>query len=254
MSIFDGKKEKYYLNNYKITIQYDGSCYAGWQTQAQQNTVQQKLSESIEIILKEKINLIGSGRTDTGVHALGQVANFRTSGTLDANKFLYSLNSILPYDISVLNMEKVSENFHSRFDAKIRNYLYLITKHKSALFYKYSYFYHYPIDCLRLNELSRSILGKKDFTSFSKKKSDTENKICEVYQARWKETNGFVMFYISADRYLHGMVRTIVGTLLYTLKKELNNEYIENIFEQRNREAASESAPANGLFLFKVKY
>lgn len=242
------------MNNYKLTIQYDGSRYAGWQTQSEQNTIQHKISESIGIILKEKINLIGSGRTDTGVHALGQTANFRTTETLEKSKFLYSLNSVLPEDIAVLNLKSVEENFHSRFDAKRRTYLYLITRHKSALFYKYSYFYHYPIDCRRLNELSFSIKGKKDFTSFSKKKSDTKNKICNVYEARWRETNGFVMFYISADRYLHGMVRTIVGTLLHALKKNLNNEYLENIFDEKNREAASESAPAKGLFLFKVKY
>lgn len=242
------------MSNYKLTIQYDGSGYAGWQTQSQQNTVQQKISESIGIILKEKINLIGSGRTDTGVHALGQVANFRTTKILEKNKFLYSLNSVLPSDIAVLDLEPVNENFHSRFDARRRSYLYLISKHKSALFYKYSYFYHYRIDCPRLNDLSRSFIGKKDFTSFSKKKSDTMNKICEVFEARWRETNGFVVFYISADRFLHGMVRTIVGTLLYAMKKDFDNGYIENIFAQRDREMAGESAPANGLFLFKVKY
>lgn len=242
------------MSNYKLTIQYDGTGYAGWQAQSKQNTIQEKISESIEILLKEKIILNGSGRTDTGVHALGQIANFRTSARLDKNKFLYSLNSILPYDISILNLEQVDDDFHARFDAKRRSYLYLITKHKSAFFHKYSFYYHYPIDCVRINELSRFFIGQKDFTSFSKKKSDTKNKICEVYEAQWKETRGFVIFYISADRYLHGMVRTIVGTLLNAMKRDFTGEYIENIFAKKDREAASESAPANGLFLFKVKY
>lgn len=112
------------MNNYKLVIQYDGTEYSGWQIQKNQNTIQQKISDSIEIILKEKVNLIGSGRTDTGVHALGQVANFKTEQNIDVAKFIYSLNSILPNDIAVLKIEQVSEDFHARFDAKKKN-LYL---------------------------------------------------------------------------------------------------------------------------------
>jgi tRNA pseudouridine38-40 synthase len=248
---FAGKAE---MNNYKLTIQYDGTMYSGWQIQAKENTVQQKVSDSIGIILKEKVSLIGSGRTDTGVHALGQIANFRTVHTFDPNKFLYSLNSILPSDIGVLQLEKVSENFHARFDAKKRTYIYLISKHKSPFFFKYSYFYHYNTDCRLLNELSSIVIGKKDFTSFARKHSDTKNKICEVYEARWRETRDMVLFYITADRFLHGMVRTIVGTLLHTLKNDLDNKYLENIFAENDRTIAAEAVPAKGLFLFKVKY
>ena len=111
------------MHNYKLTIQYDGTAYFGWQIQKNQITIQQKITDAVETILKEKVNLIGSGRTDTGVHALGQVANFRTGTEIDRYKFLYSLNSVLPHDISVIDMEKVGENFHSRFDAKKRTYL-----------------------------------------------------------------------------------------------------------------------------------
>ena len=150
-----------------------GTGYSGWQTQKNQVTIQQKIKESIEVILKEEINLIGSGRTDTGVHALGQVANFRTEQEPNPYKFLYSLNSVLPADISVLNMEKVPENFHSRFDARKRTYIYMISKHKSPFFSRYSYFYHFPIQCDKLNKLTESILGKHNFTSFSKRNSDT---------------------------------------------------------------------------------
>ncbi len=242
------------MNNFKLIIQYDGTKYSGWQIQKNQNTIQQKISDSIEIILKEKVNFIGSGRTDTGVHALGQAANFKSEQKINIHKFQYSLNSILPNDIVVLKMERVSENFHSRFDAKKRTYFYLITKHKSPFYFRYSYFYPYQADIAKLNQLSTSFTGKKDFTSFSRKRSDTKNKICEVYEARWKETKDFILFYISADRFLHGMVRTIVGTLLYSLKNNLDGKYIEDIFSEKNREAADEAVPAKGLFLFKVKY
>ena len=242
------------VNNYKLTIRYDGTVYSGWQIQLGQNTIQQKISDSIAILLKEKVNLIGSGRTDTGVHAWDQVANFKTDQLISDEKFIYSLNSILPKDISVLKSEKVNENFHSRYDAKKRIYMYLITKHKSPFLTRYAYLYYYPVDCTILNRLSLSVTGKKDFTSFSRKNSDTENKICEVYDVCWKETRDLVIFYISADRFLHGMVRTIVGTLLFVFKTNLDNKYLENIFAGKDRTLAAEAAPAKGLFLFKVKY
>ena len=242
------------MNNYKLTIQYDGTDYSGWQIQKNEITVQQKITESVETILKEKVNLIGSGRTDTGVHALGQVANFRIEKEIDQYRFLYSLNSVLPGDISVLNIEKVSENFHSRFDAKRRTYIYLMTDQKSPFYNKYSYFYHFVVDTNLLNKLSETILGKHDFTSFSKKNSDTQNKVCEIYEARWKKTGGMILFYISADRFLHGMVRAVTGTLLYALKNNLDGSYIQKVVDTKDREAAAEAAPAKGLFLYKAKY
>ncbi len=242
------------MNNYKLIIQYDGTGYSGWQIQKGQMTVQQKITESIETILKEKINLIGSGRTDAGVHALGQAANFRTEQEIDHHKFRYSLNSILPKDISIIKLEKVSDNFHARFDAKKRSYIYFISKNKSPFYHKYSWFYHFNIDCMKLNSLSETVIGRQDYSSFSRKNTETKNKICEIYEARWKETRSLVIFYISADRFLHGMVRAITGTLLNALKNSRGSEYIEDVISARDREKADEAAPAKGLFLFKVKY
>lgn len=242
------------MNNFKLIIQYDGSNYSGWQIQNNQVTIQQTITESIEILLKEKINLIGSGRTDTGVHALGQAANFRSEQRIDQYKFLYSLNSILPRDISIIKLENVYESFHARFDAKKRVYIYLLSLNKSPFFNNYSYFYHSRLDCNHLNQLSETLIGKKDFTSFSKKNSDTANKTCEIYNIHWKMAKNLLMMYISADRFLHGMVRAITGTLLFVLKNNLDNSYIEQVLEAKDREAAAEAAPAKGLFLFKVKY
>jgi tRNA pseudouridine38-40 synthase len=242
------------LNNYKLIIQYDGTGYCGWQIQKNQMTVQQKITESIEIILKKKVNLIGSGRTDTGVHALGQVANFRTEQELDLYKFPYSLNSILPADISVLQLEKTTENFHARFDARKRIYIYLVSGYKSPFYDNYSYFYHSKIDCRRLNELTGPLLGTHDFSSFSKKNSDTKNKICEIYEAYWRQAGRLTLFYIAADRFLHGMVRAVTGTLLHSLKNSLDTSYIVQVLESRERDNAAEAVPAKGLFLFKVKY
>jgi len=241
------------LNNYKLTIQYDGTNYAGWQMQDNAKTIQETIARSIEIILKEKVNLIGSGRTDAGVHAFGQVANFRTEQEIDFFRFQHSLNSILPADISIIRMEKVPEKFHSRFDAKNRKYLYLISKIKSPFYYKYS-LQKRNLNISMLNKLSKEFLGKKDFTSFCKKNSEVNNKFCEVTSIGWRETKEFYLFLISADRFLHGMVRTVVGTLFQAADKNLDEKFIRNIFEQFNREAAGEAVPAKGLFLYKVSY
>jgi tRNA pseudouridine38-40 synthase len=241
------------MNNYKLTIQYDGTDYAGWQIQENSRTVQGTISDVIKVITTAEINLIASGRTDSGVHALGQVANFRYEKEIDIYRFQHSINSILPLDISVINIHKVSNSFHARFDAKERTYLYLISKEKYPFYYKYSLLKK-NLDINLVNELSSTFLGKKDFTSFCKKNSDVKDKICKLNFIRWRETKNFYLFFVSADRFLHGMVRTIIGTLFKTLDLGESKNYIENIFNEKSREAAGEAVAVKGLFLYKVKY
>lgn len=241
------------MNNYKLTIQYDGTNYAGWQIQDNAKTIQGILSESIKTILREDINLIGSGRTDSGVHAIGQIANFRCENRIDIHRFNHSLNSILPVDISVLNINEVEESFHSRFDAQLRTYLYVISKIKSPFYFKYSIF-NRKLDIKSLNKLSKIFLGKKDFSSFCKKKFDVESRLCEVRQINWRETKNFYLFYVSADRFLHGMVRTMIGTLFNAVEIKDGNEYINNVINDKSIESAGESVPPKGLFLYRVDY
>ena len=240
--------------NYKLTIQYDGTRYAGWQIQANALTIQGVISKSIEQILQNEINLIGSGRTDSGVHALGQVANFALDCELDLFKFKYSLNSVLPDDISITKVESVDEKFHARFSAKRRSYIYLISNQKSPFFDRYSYTLFSGFDQDRMNELSQALVGTKDFTSFSKTNTEVQNKICEVYEARWRRHRNFFIFNIEANRFLYGMVRAIVGSLLKAYSPEEGMNYLKNIFNQKDRSAAADSVPAKGLFLYKVKY
>jgi len=187
---------------------------------------------------------------------LGQAANFRTEKELDAYKFLYSLNSILPNDISVTEMNKVSDDFHARFDAKSRSYIYLFSHRKSPFFEKYSYFYPLvtKFDVHNLNHLSSCLLGEHDFTSFSRKNSDIDDKTCTIKEIHWRQNRERTIFYITANRFLHGMVRTIVGTLLFAAEKNLDEEYLLKLFELKDRTEAEESVPAKGLFLFKVRY
>ncbi|MGE5436836.1 MAG: tRNA pseudouridine(38-40) synthase TruA [Syntrophothermus sp.] len=242
--------------NYKLLIQYDGTNYSGWQIQDNSVSIQSKITESLELLTKVKINLIGSGRTDSGVHALGQIANFRLEYPLDIYKFKFQLNSILPKDISIKDMSEVDEDFHSRFDAKKRSYIYLFSKIKSPFYYKYSTMIRVNMnfDVDSLNQNSKYFLGSKDFTSFCRKNTETQNKICNVYNVHWKETKELIIFFIEADRFLHSMVRTITGTILALNNNLISPSEIKNIFEAKDRDLSGEAVPSKGLFLYKIKY
>ena len=242
------------MKNYKLLIQYDGTDFSGWQIQNNAETIQQNITDAIKILLKEDVNLIGSGRTDAGVHALGQVANFRTENEIDIYRFRHSLNAILPSDIAILNMEEVSESFHARFDAKKRSYIYLLTQVKSPFYINYSYFYPTDINLEKLNLASKIFFGEKDYTSFSKKNIEIDNKICSVFDLRWRKKGDLIIFYIRANRFLHGMVRTITGTLLKSQAEANPEKFIADIFNSKDRKEAADSVPSKGLFLYKVEY
>lgn len=240
--------------NYLLSIQYDGTKFFGWQNQNNLRTVQGEIEKAISIILKKEVNIIGAGRTDAGVHALGQKANFRVEESLNIYRFGYSLNSILPNDISITELKEVPENFHARFDAKKRSYIYLISKKKTPFYNNYSYYYPLDLDINYLNKISLSLIGEKDFTSFCKKCDEVANKICTVHKARWYQKNDLTIFKITANRYLRGMVRAIVGTLLMAEKNKLSKEELNELINHKNREFAGENVPAKGLFLYKVEY
>lgn len=242
------------MNNYKLIIQYDGTEYSGWQIQNNAKTIQGELKKAIDLVLSEDINIIGSGRTDSGVHSFGQTANFISEKTLDLSKFKLSINSLTKKDIFIESVEFADEKFHSRFDAKKRSYVYFFSKELSPFAYKFTYNYPpiFNYSLMELNNISRQIIGKFDFTSFSKKNEELENKFCTIYESRWRFFKNTLIYYIQADRFLHGMVRTIAGTIINIIKNKNNN--LLNILDQKNRDAAGTSVPANGLFLYKVRY
>ena len=244
------------MPNYKIVIQYNGKNYAGWQIQENAVTVQQIIKEAIEKITRQKINLIGSGRTDSGVHALGQTANFLSEKIVDEYKFLYSLNSILPNDISVISVNEVNQDFNARFDAKSRSYIYLISDFKSPFYFDFTYHISWLRNnhIERLNYISTFFTGGKDFTSFTKHESEVENKICNVSNIHWRKSKFLTIFYIEGNRFLHGMVRAIVGTILFSIRENKNENYILDLFDCKDRSKAGISVPSKGLFLYKVKY
>ncbi|MCK6606183.1 MAG: tRNA pseudouridine(38-40) synthase TruA [Ignavibacteriaceae bacterium] len=242
------------MPNYRLDISYDGGEFCGWQIQKQENSVQGTITRALEILFRHKINLIGAGRTDAGVHALGQVANFTSDEETDTAHLRYKLNSIVPRSIAVKNVSVVPGDFNARFSAKTRVYYYIITGAKSPFFYKYAVYMYNPLNLSLLNSYSELLAGKRDYASFTKQFHKNDSNICDIISAQWRKKGSYTIFRIEANRFLHGMVRTIVGTQLMLQRTEESPEVFGNIIEGKDRKLSASSAPAHGLFLYKVTY
>ncbi|RKU19670.1 tRNA pseudouridine(38-40) synthase TruA [Candidatus Poribacteria bacterium] len=256
------------MRNIKLVLEYDGTNYNGWQTQPNVPTVQATVENALMKLTKTPIQVIGAGRTDSGVHAEGQVANFRTDAQIPLSGFQKGLNATLPRDIVVCSATEVSADFHARFSATSRRYRYTILnrEYPSALSRQTSYFFPEEIDVVRINDLCQMLIGKKDFSSFQKTGSDRINPVCEIYEAHWWQKAPYIYFEIEADSFLRGMVRAIVGTILTFNHKFLVASGVQNtryqdakteflrILEAKDRSTAGMSVPAHGLSLIEVKY
>ncbi len=245
------------MHNYKITIQYDGTHFSGWQIQNNAVTVQDEIRKAVNTITREEVNLIGSGRTDSGVHALGQVANFQLTTEIDPYRFLNSVNAIIPNDITVTNICEAKESFHSRFDATKRSYIYIFNTQPSPFLRKFSSYipdFHKLYNIKQLNDISKFLLGEHNFTSLSKKNDEVPNKLCTIFEIGWRKNGQFIIFYIQGNRFLRGMVRIVTGTMLEASLKDKPLEYLEKLIKSENNENAGTAVEAKGLFLYKVKY
>ncbi len=242
------------MKNYKITIQYDGAPFFGWQIQAKGKTVQGEITRALETLLKHQVTLTGAGRTDSGVHALGQVANFKTEKEIESRRFLHSLNSLLPFSIRIRDISEVPVNFNSRFDAISRSYLYFISKRPTPFDYQHVWAYHYDLNVNRLNEISAPLKGAHNFASFTKLAKERDKYDCNITALKWNGIKDRIVLYIEADRFLHGMVRAITGTAISIHQEGGDAEKMLAVLEARDRKAAAMSAPANGLLLYKVRY
>ena len=256
------------MRNIKLVLEYDGTNYNGWQTQPNLPTVQATLENALTQLTKTPTQIIGAGRTDSGVHAEGQVANFHTTSQMPTIAFQKGLNATLPRDIVVCSVTEVSSEFHARFSATSRRYRYTILnrEYPSALSRQTSYFLPTEIDVVRINDLCQMLIGKRDFSSFQKTGSDRINPVCEIYEAHWRQKESYIYFEIEADSFLRGMVRAIVGTVLTFNRKFLlasgaqNTRYQDakteflSILEAKDRSTAGMSVPAHGLSLISVKY
>lgn len=244
------------MKNIKLIIEYEGSNYSGWQRQDNVKTIQDEIEKAIEKTIKEKISLIGSGRTDKKVHALGQVANFKTKSKMPGIRYKHALKEYLPEDISIVDSKEVSLDFHSRFDARKKAYKYIIYNGKlpRALYRRFSAFCHYDLDIEAMKEASKYFIGSHDFGSFKSTKSIVHTNIRTVYNIEIEKTKDIIEIIIEGKSFLHNMVRIIVGTLLYVGRGKILKEEIPDIMAASNREKAGPTAPPQGLYLKEVFY
>ena len=239
---------------YFFEISYDGSNYNGWQNQANATGVQQVVEETLTKLLREKISIVGSGRTDTGVHCIQQYFHTDVSKEINAGDLLPRLNSFLPKDIAIRSVVKVKPDAHARYDARERSYEYHITTRKNPLLVGRAYYLFKPCDVALMNEAASRLIGKHDFTSFSKVKTDVNHFECAIQKASWKRKGDMMIFSISANRFLRGMVRAVVGTLLDVGSRKITVKEFHAIIKSKDRKKAGMNVPAEGLYLTSVKY
>ena len=245
------------MRNIKLIVEYDGSDYKGWQIQKNDPTIQGVIEEKLGIILNQKTRVVGSGRTDAGVHALNQVAHFFTSSKIEVESLKKGLNSLLPPDIIIKNLVEVDTGFHARYDAKSRVYKYLIFGGDtlSTFYRRFSWQVHHQLDIERMRKAADCLLGWHDFASFQgadSKSHSSERKIIQF--AIRGRSKGWIITTVEANAFLRHMVRTIMGTLLELGKRNMTVEEFSDILESKDRRRAGVPAPPQGLFLKEVKY
>ena len=238
-----------------ICISYKGAAYSGWQIQKNAPSIQQKLEEALSIVFSQSVSVTGCGRTDAVVDAIDYFAHFDLSSDVkESKRAVYKLNAILPCDISVSALYRVSDDAHARFDAVRRSYVYRIHTFKDP-FCTESYFYKFPVNVETMNEAAKKLIGTQDFSCFEKVGSDNKTSVCTVYEARWREVDDtHFEFEITANRFLRNMVRAIVGTLLEVGRGHKTQEDIDEILKSGDRCKAGGSVPGNALFLNKIEY
>ena len=241
--------------NFKLTIQYDGTDYCGWQIQKNVITVQATIKKALEEIVKtNNVNVIGSGRTDSGVHSVGQVCSVKLKTNMTNIQLLKALNSKLPNNIRVSLSEIVDDNFNARFSAVDREYIYKIKKESSPFDYKYYWNYPYDYDINILNNCAKIVIEQNNFYNFCKPSPDIKNYNCTINYSQWEIENDILIYQINANRFLHHMVRMLVGTMLEVSRGKISKVDFLNLFNQNLNKNMILTAPSKGLYLFKVKY
>ena len=244
------------MMNIKLTLEYDGTDYHGWQVQPNGKTIQEVLEHALGEILQEKVRLHGSGRTDAGVHAMGQVANLVCSRDIDLWKLQRGLNGLTSRDIVVKKAETVSDSFDARRDARKRVYEYRIWNHPwpSVFHRRFAYHVHYPLKRSAMEESIRVLEGEHDFSSFQASGCDAAHPIRRIYRNSIEVRDNLLVFRIEANAYLRHMVRNIVGTLIEVGREERSPADMAKLLMAKDRTQAGPTAPPQGLFLVEVEY
>jgi len=250
---------QYIMRNICLTIEYDGTRFCGWQRQASGKslrTVQEEIEKTAKKLFSEKIRLTGAGRTDSGVHAEGQVANFKIDSKLPLRNIKRGLNSLLPRDIAVCSIEAKGPSFHARFDAEGKLYRYTILnkKERSPLLKRYTAFCSYGLDINAMRKAARYFIGRKDFRSFQASDKRNGNSVRTIKRLEVISKGSLIEIYIQADGFLYNMVRNIAGTLIDVGRGRIAPEETIDILSKRHRSAAGQTAPSKGLCLVKVFY
>ncbi len=239
---------------YFIELQYKGTHYHGWQIQPNAITVQEVLQNTLSTLLRQKTNIVGAGRTDTGVHASYYVAHFDIDKELDSDTLLMRWNRFLPNDIYIFAIQKVADDTHARFSAIKREYHYFINLRKNPFNQDFAFRLSYKLDISLMNQAAKQLIGTKDFTSFSKLHTQVNNNICKLYEAGFTLQNSRFLFKISANRFLRNMVRSIVGTLLEVGSGKIDLQEFNAIIQCKERSKAGFSVPGKALFLTDIAY
>lgn len=244
------------MHRYFIRLSYRGTAYHGWQVQPGCTTIQKTLEQALSTILRNKTNVTGCGRTDTGVHASFFIAHFDSPAELTepGDKLLFRINNYLPADIEIQQIIPVEENAHARFDAIARTYEYHIIRHKDPFNGDLAWKRYGQLSVKTMNRACDILMDYKDFTSFSKLHTDVKTNNCHITHARWFENQEGYIFIIRADRFLRNMVRAIVGTMADTGSNKISCDDFRRIIEAKDRSHAGMSAPAHGLYLSLVEY
>ena len=239
---------------YFIELAYNGTNYHGWQYQPNATSVQETLNKALTLLLKTTIDVVGAGRTDTGVHAKQMFAHFDIPSKIDVPFYIHKLNSFLPKDIAIINIHEVHDTAHARFDATKRTYEYHINTQKEVFENDGSWYYPATLNIVAMNDATKILLNHTDFECFSKVNTDVNTFNCKIHEAHWQQNGTKIIFTIAADRFLRNMVRAIVGTMINIGLGKISLEELQAIIESKDRKQAGFSVPAHGLYLTKIDY
>ena len=241
----------------KLTICYDGTHFNGWQIQPNKRTVQEEIEKALFTLTGEKIKITGSGRTDAGVHAKGQIASFSIEETsIKPERFSLALNTILPNDVKVLKSECAPDDFNARYSAKNKTYEYsfYLSETENPLYERYALRVNKSVDVDKMKEATKVFIGEKDFKCFLKSGSDVKDTVREIYDAKIEEKEDLFVFTVTGSGFLYNMIRCMVGALLSIGEGKFTKEDLEKIIETKDREKAGRTVPGKGLCLVKVEY
>lgn len=242
------------MSRFAAKISFVGTNYHGWQVQNNAKTVQGEINRALSMIFREDINVVGCGRTDTGVHASHYILHWDAKPSLSPDKIQYKLNAILPHDIAFHQVLEVNQDFHARFSAESRSYEYYVHFSKDPFLLNRSMELFKPLDLNAMNEAAQDFLGEQDFTSMAKAHGGNHTFICNVTRAEWEATKSGIVFHVSANRFLRNMVRAMVGTLMEVGYHKQDTGFVAEVLKQKNRSAAGESVKACGLYLSNIVY